>query len=162
MPSFKVLLRGDEVESVAEYVVYLSARGLVELELRNPENDQGLVDDYVKLDPEHPDAPPSLATYDQIIPNLLSDSELKIPFAFARWRKAAKQTFTPPPRDAAMEKLVAQQNAQQLFLVKANCIKCHGPSALGDGGQLDYDSWNKPKADQLKANPNLTPGQLAE
>src|SRR5439155_23515620 len=40
MPSFKVLLRGDEIEALAEYVMYLSMRGRVELGLRNPENDQ--------------------------------------------------------------------------------------------------------------------------
>jgi hypothetical protein len=68
--------------------------------------------------------------------------------------------FIPPQRDAAMEKLIAQQDAQQLFLVKANCIKCHGPNGLGDGGQLDFDSWNKLKDDQRKAG--FTPDQLAE
>jgi len=27
--------------------------------------------------------------------------------------------------------------------VRANCVKCHGPTALGDGQQDDFDIWNK-------------------
>ena len=26
---------------------------------------------------------------------------------------------------------------------KANCIKCHGPTGLGDGQQDDYDNWQE-------------------
>ena len=26
---------------------------------------------------------------------------------------------------------------------KANCVKCHGPTGLGDGQQDDYDNWSK-------------------
>ena len=33
---------------------------------------------------------------------------------------------------------------RELFYgTKANCVKCHGPTALGDGQQDDYDIWSK-------------------
>jgi mono/diheme cytochrome c family protein len=35
---------------------------------------------------------------------------------------------------------------RELFLGNvAGCVKCHGLTALGDGGQVDYDDWNKTK-----------------
>ena len=33
---------------------------------------------------------------------------------------------------------------------KANCMKCHGPTALGDGQQDDYDDWSKATLDFMK------------
>ncbi len=35
--------------------------------------------------------------------------------------------------------------------MKGQCIKCHGPTGLGDGGEIRYDVWNKPKGDLIKA-----------
>ena len=26
---------------------------------------------------------------------------------------------------------------------KGNCVKCHGPTGLGDGQQDDFDDWSK-------------------
>ena len=34
---------------------------------------------------------------------------------------------------------------------KANCVKCHGPTALGDGQQDDYDDWSKATLEFIKA-----------
>jgi mono/diheme cytochrome c family protein len=34
---------------------------------------------------------------------------------------------------------------------KGNCVKCHGPSALGDGQTTDFVDWNKPLGEQVKA-----------
>ena len=33
---------------------------------------------------------------------------------------------------------------------KANCVKCHGPTALGDGQQDDYDDWSKATLEFIK------------
>ena len=50
---------------------------------------------------------------------------------------------------------------RELFYgTRANCVKCHGPTALGDGQQDDYDNWNKANNDFIKATDDLI-GQIA-
>ena len=40
---------------------------------------------------------------------------------------------------------VDRQGPRSCFTATAaNCVKCHGPSALGDGQTNDYDDWSKP------------------
>jgi mono/diheme cytochrome c family protein len=46
------------------------------------------------------------------------------------------------PADIDMVASIAK--GRELFYGdKANCVKCHGPTALGDGQANDYDDWNK-------------------
>jgi mono/diheme cytochrome c family protein len=152
MPSFKVLLRSDEIEALAEYVVYLSLRGRTEISLRNPQNnDTGVVDDNLQLkDVELEDGS---WDYDKlediyrtkIIPGLGVS-------AFDEWKQAKDQVFIPPPRDEAA---IAKEDGFRLFAGapgkdgknRVECMKCHGGSALGDGDSAaqTFDKWNEPK-----------------
>ena len=44
----------------------------------------------------------------------------------------------------AEELLASQRRGRDLFYgTVANCVKCHGESALGDGELTDYDDWAK-------------------
>src|SRR4029450_10480621 len=57
---------------------------------------------------------------------------------------AAAVEIKPDPRGKLEgEALVAsQRHGRELFYgTVANCVKCHGDSALGDGTLTDYDDW---------------------
>jgi mono/diheme cytochrome c family protein len=159
MPSFKVLLRSDEIDALAEYVVYLSVRGRTERQLRDPENDSGLLTEEGITSEE------SLneydATYKKLIADLVASGE------FTAWTKAQQQVFVPPPRDEA---LIAKEDGARLFagapgkngVNRVECLKCHGPTALGDGGSAGetFDKWNEPKFKLLQGG--LTPSEVAQ
>lgn len=150
MPSFKVLLRGDEIDALAEYVVYLSMRGRTELQLRNPQqNDSGILsDNNVETDEQL-----SESMYAKLIGGVVAEGEL------ASWGQAQQQVFIPPARD---EEKIAKEDGARLFLLGApdksgktrvECMKCHGPGALGDGASASesFDEWNKPKWKLIQA-----------
>ena len=65
------------------------------------------------------------------------------------WNTANEQIIVPaeyqiPGDDRLPEEVLASAEAgRKLFYGKADCKKCHGPTALGDGQQTDYDNWNK-------------------
>ncbi len=129
MPSF-VLLPEAEIEALVEYVKYLSIRGQVEASLfLYLENEEDL--------PESRDA-----LLDEVL--LVSN----------QWRDAESQIVVPdlkalPPRDSSEELAASIERGRALFrdAKTAQCIKCHGPTGLGDGndeGDL-FDDWNKEK-----------------
>jgi mono/diheme cytochrome c family protein len=43
---------------------------------------------------------------------------------------------------------------------KANCVKCHGPSGLGDGQNTDYDEWTKLFTEYAKTHEELQPAAV--
>ena len=64
----------------------------------------------------------------------------------------------PEGFDSAETKAASIKRGRELFYGPiANCVKCHGDSALGDGQTSDYDDWTKelglPKTDDLRAVP---------
>ena len=61
-----------------------------------------------------------------------------------KWREANKAIIQPPAKpDWDLKESIAA--GRELFYgTKANCVKCHGPSELGDGQTTDYDDWSKP------------------
>jgi mono/diheme cytochrome c family protein len=133
MPSF-ALLPKDEVEALAEYVKYLSMRGQLEskLEAAIAELDEGAT-----LDPT---ANP--AVKDKILEDFKEIA--------ASWTNAKDQLMVPaedglPPKDRTPQQIAESVKAgRELFYGSvASCIKCHGPTALGDGQQTDYDIWSK-------------------
>jgi mono/diheme cytochrome c family protein len=147
MPSF-ALLPDDERESLVEYVKYLSIRGQTEKAL----------EDYIgeNLNPGDKFDPVGNAE----TRTLISEQILK-PIVDA-WKEAKDQVVVP--EDSA-EKRTPDQIAQSIdkgrelfYGTKANCLKCHGPTALGDGQQDDYDDWSKANIEFTKA----TDAKLAE
>src|SRR6201999_2349665 len=66
------------------------------------------------------------------------------------WQAADEAVIHPPERPAFKSdaEIVASIKAgEELFRGgKAQCMKCHGPTALGDGSEERlYDDWNKDK-----------------
>lgn len=128
MPSFK-LLSHSEIESLVEYVEYLSMRGQTELELINQYK---LADAF---DPDKEDFPQTR--------EFLVDTVLNVPNGpVTLWKNAVSQvTAVPkPPADFGTEASV--ELGRKVYYDKGGCVKCHGPTALGDG-QLVWDMWNE-------------------
>jgi len=130
MPSFK-LLPDLEVESLVEYVKYLSIRGEVErgllMAVTNLEENQRLV--------EVPPKPDQLANINGGVKDVVE-----------KWALADGAVTKIDPRPSmTKEQLAASvQHGRELFYgAIANCVKCHGDSALGDGQITDYDEWTK-------------------
>ena len=142
MPTF-MLLQPDEIDALVEYVKYLSMRGQMETALVDYVADEldfdpatGTTDD--PLDPEH--SPAQRAA----IQSMLAEDVV------AGWRDAAGEVVVPEPslvpaQDRTPAEVAASVAAgRELFLgTRANCFKCHGPTGLGDGEQVDQDIWNK-------------------
>ncbi len=154
MPSFS-LLPNSEVEALVEYVKYLSMRGQLETELiryvYNELGEEEKVDDNgdpildeegepemerIALDPEHN------ADQRDAIMDMLTE-------IVDGWNAANEEIIVPDPEQipdnrSAKEIAAAVENGRKLFYAgAANCVKCHGPTGLGDGQQDDQDNWEK-------------------
>lgn len=142
MPSFNVLDK-DEIEALVHYVRYLAMRGEVERSLileaatqlgydQNTKKLLRLVADEPSLVAEKVGRVVEITT---LVANkwLVAETEaVAIPARPAVWDTDA----------AALQK--AWQRGRDLFYGNiANCVKCHGDSALGDGQTTDYDDWTK-------------------
>ncbi len=130
MPSF-LLLPDDEIDAIAEYVKYLSIRGQVEQMLLIKALDEG--------DP-----------IDLKTANLTELAAEYITPVAESWTQAESMIVTPPDRppvDTHEQLAESVAKGAELFRgAKAQCAKCHGPTALGDGSEeLLFDDWNKVK-----------------
>ncbi|HEY1600141.1 MAG TPA: cytochrome c [Pirellulales bacterium] len=130
MPSF-LLLADDEIDALSEYVKYLSIRGQTEQLLLIKVLDDGDSIDFkqVKLS--------------ELV------SEYVTPIA-ETWASAESAIVVPPDRppvDTPEQLADSIAKGAELFRgAKAQCAKCHGPTALGDGSEeLLFDDWNKVK-----------------
>jgi len=139
MPSFKVL-DADERESLAHYVKYLAIRGEVERKLVEEiqELDEG--DRLLKYPSEkESDAAKYQAKLDRL--RAIATDVLQT------WVDAETQATQIPDRvahaDAAARKEAIARGRELFYGPIANCVKCHGDSALGDGQLTDYDDWTK-------------------
>ena len=66
------------------------------------------------------------------------------------WTTAGESIIQPEAKPE-IELAESIAKGRELFYgTKANCVKCHGPGALGDGQTNDYDDWNKPIAEMSK------------
>ncbi len=155
MPSF-ALLPGSEVEALVEYVKYLSIRGQMETELiryvydelgeeeTEDENGNTILDPNgepvmrrIPLDVEKD------AEQREVILEILAE-------IVDGWNAANDEIIVPEeeqiPDDvrSAAEIAASVEKGRKLFYgTDANCVKCHGPTGLGDGQQDDQDNWNK-------------------
>jgi mono/diheme cytochrome c family protein len=140
MPSFKVLDK-DEVESLVHYVKYLSLRGEVERRLADEvvELSEG---ERLVLDVSEKDKNPEafngkIARLNEIVTEVVQP-----------WLEADGLAVPIEERTAGWEDPEAKAKSiargRELFYGSiANCVKCHGDSALGDGQVNDYDDWTK-------------------
>jgi mono/diheme cytochrome c family protein len=141
MPAFSVL-PPDEVAALLEYVKYLSMRGQMETLLVS------FVVDNLDYDPVTGEGAPLDLVNDPDqraeVMALLTDDVV------AKWQADEQVVVVPdesaiPPNDRSAAELAASVTAgRELFYgTKANCVKCHGPTGLGDGQQDDFDVWSK-------------------
>ena len=125
MPSF-ALLSPIEVDALVEYVTYLSIRGETEL---------ALMRQFFELDDEDEGKLPE--TQEFLIAEVLE------PIA-EKWAAAVDAEIEVPEMPTCIELAESIAKGRELFFGdKANCVKCHGVTALGDGQANDYDDWSK-------------------
>jgi len=125
MPSF-ALLSNIQIDALAEYVRYLSIRGETEL---------GLMRAFFDLDDDAQGKLPE--TRDFLVDEMLT------PVA-DKWRAAEEARIPVPEMPADIDMVASIAKGKELFYGdKANCVKCHGVTGLGDGQANDYDDWNK-------------------
>ena len=129
MPAFDLLPK-DEVAALVEYVKYLSIRGQTEYALAAAISDLSEGEE-LPLD------------YPTLIESILQ------PIA-EKWQQA-NQAVIQPPAKPEVELAESIGKGRELYYgTKANCVKCHGPSELGDGQTTDYDDWTKPLVEYAK------------
>jgi mono/diheme cytochrome c family protein len=66
------------------------------------------------------------------------------------WSEANKAVIQPAEKPAWDLKESIAAGRELFYGAKANCVKCHGPSELGDGQTSDYDDWTKPLVEYAK------------
>lgn len=152
MPSF-ALLSEPQIDALVEYVKYLSIRGETELSLMRA---------YFELDDDAGGILPETREF-------LVDETLA-PIA-EKWKSATAAQIAVPEMPADIDLAVSIAKGRELFYGdKANCVKCHGVTGLGDGQANDYDDWNKAiveinkeiKGGLAKAGETSTSGMSAE
>jgi mono/diheme cytochrome c family protein len=150
MPSFK-LLPDLEVEALIDYVKYLSIRGEVERQLlmatsqiQEPEKER-----LISVVAADATAQQKTAQQDQV-----AAVKEMVSLVVGRWEgaEAAASAVAERPAMNKQELAESQRRGRDLFYgTVANCVKCHGDSALGDGTTTDYDEWVKDLFDPAKA-----------
>lgn len=125
MPSFALL--GDaQVDALVEYVKYLSMRGETEI---------ALMQAFFELDDDAQGKLPE--TREFLVDEVLAGVAEK-------WKSASDAAIAVPEMPADIDLAASIAKGKELFHGdKANCVKCHGVTALGDGQANDYDDWNK-------------------
>jgi len=125
MPSF-ALLSEPQIDALVEYVKYLSIRGETELALMRA---------FFELDDDAKGILPETREF-------LVD-EMLAPVA-DKWKGAPAAQIAVPDMPADIDLTASIAKGRELFYGdKANCVKCHGVTGLGDGQANDYDDWNK-------------------
>lgn len=139
MPSFK-LLPADEVNALVEYVRYLSLRGEVERALvayclSELDADTRLID-VALAKSENPE---DRARFDEQL-NVIKMYTAEV---MGKWWLAENQATPIEKRPEIEDEQKSIERGREIFYTVANCNKCHGDSALGDGQTNDYDFWGK-------------------
>jgi len=155
MPSFNVLDK-DELESLVHYVRYLAIRGEVERNLiAEVANELGEKDRLIGGSPE------AIAGQFERLNEITT-------LVVQKWIDAEGQAVPVTTRpeewntdEKALDAAIAR--GRELFYGNiANCVKCHGDSALGDGQTADFDEWTKElePANEVRLEKYLKDGAL--
>ncbi len=149
MPSFRTL-PDDELQSLVEYVKYLTIRGQFEHFMieQIASLDGGSFIDYSLISQTKEGEEPSeddLEEFDDQIYTIL-DEGLRQGIV-ERWLKPEKKVTEIPEAPAAFALGHANHHqfvnfGKEIFFSKGNCMQCHGETGIGDG-QLDFDDWTK-------------------
>ncbi|MEO2046999.1 MAG: cytochrome c [Pirellulales bacterium] len=138
MPSF-ALLPSSEIETLVEYVKYLSMRGQMETELINYVAEELGEEDGERIPFDPVSDQEQRGVIQEILAEIASD-----------WGASAENVIQAEEAQLPQENRTAEEIAASVELGralfygnKANCLKCHGPTALGDGQRDDQDIWNK-------------------
>jgi len=130
MPSF-ALLPDDELDALVEYVKYLSMRG---------ETERALVAAVVDLGEGEKLSLERSTLVDEILQPIAES-----------WATAGEAVIAIPARPETKLADSINQGRELFYGNRAACVKCHGPSALGDGQTNDYDDWDKPLAELARS-----------
>lgn len=150
MPSFH-LVRGDDLQSLIDYLIYLSVRGEVERRLMAV-----AVDDL-----GYEDAPPE-ASWRLVLKASESDATgggreavvEVINRVVAGWVDAERHRVDVPS-PPALNDTAARERGREIFHgTVANCAGCHGPSGDGQVETLDFDDWTKEFSTQIGLTPS--------
>ena len=141
MPSFK-LLPDDELEALLQYVKYLAVRGEVERALiYECANELNAEDRLLDITSE------KAQSDGKYIASLASD-------AIDKWLTASTKSIMIPARPENMDMAESIKIGRELFFGPvANCVKCHGSTAIGDGQKTDYDDWTKDWTTKVGVDP---------
>lgn len=133
MPSFKVL-PDNEVDALIHYLRYLSIRGEVER----------LLIGYAATEL---DEKQSLFDFSAQEAQRIEQADVLKSFVAEvaqKWIDAEAQSVAVPAPNPQRDLKQSIARGKELFYGPiANCVKCHGDSALGDGQVTDYDDWTK-------------------
>ncbi len=159
MPSF-LGLPDDEMESLVDYVIYLSIRGQLEYELL-----AAAVDEF-----GYGDVAPEEAPFRFRVSNPNEQGEA-VQFASAvftkicdAWINAGESVVAVPGSIAKVsntkgvfsgdELQASIDRGRDMFHGQiANCVGCHGPAGGGGAMTLDYDDWTKAYSTKLGITP---------
>jgi mono/diheme cytochrome c family protein len=137
MPSYRVL-DDDELESLTRYVEYLSIRGAVERALIYESANELEEGDRLVEIARRGRAGADLAGEQFDLVRTITADEV------GKWREAPSLAKAPPDPAGRRDPAESAKLGDELFHGPvANCAKCHGDLALGDGLTNDYDSWTK-------------------
>lgn len=146
MPSFATLPQ-FEIDALVEYVIYLSIRGETETLLNAAFEGEELEPIDTKAD---------AAARQEQAAALAERLKLEVGDRASLWTTAPDTILVPDqeeippflPAEGTAEWQASVERGRLLFRDSktANCIKCHGPNGLGDGGGEElFDDWNKAK-----------------
>ncbi len=138
MPSF-ALLPSSQRESLVEYVKYLSMRGQMETELINYVYDELGEEEGVRI-PLDPAKDPEQR---EVMLEMLAEIADGWEEAPEQVIQAVQEQLPEENRPAEVVAVSVDKGRELFYGTRANCLKCHGPTALGDGQTDDQNVWNK-------------------
>ena len=140
MPAFQTL-SPQEVESLVDYVKYLSIRGQMERRLLA---EVGVMDGDPLLDLELLSVDADREQFEDQLFTIVQ--EFLVEDIVERWANADDSISDVPVAPESFEVAHVDhksfvESGRLLFRGKANCVQCHGPTGLGDGQNKNYDDW---------------------